>query len=100
MPGGFQPALPQMDQVAFGLDLARTAKLIERHLCATERRFSDDDDMAVHDGLVLDRKCVERTAELRHGEQQRRLKSFPMPRFDERADGVEVTAHDRLGKHD
>ena len=69
VPGRFQPTLPQMDQVALGLDLARAAKLIERHRRATEWRFSDNDDVAVHDGLVLDRKCVERTAELRHGEQ-------------------------------
>ncbi len=29
--GGFQPTLPQMDQVTLGLHLARAAKLIERH---------------------------------------------------------------------
>ena len=92
MARGFQPALSQMDQMALGLYFARAPKLIERHGRAMEWRLSSNHHVTVHDGLILDGKRVERTAELRHREQQRRFESFSMPGFDERADRVEVTA--------
>src|SRR4051812_8621329 len=87
---GRNPALPQVNEVAARLRLARPSEIFVVDGDAVKRRLTVDDRMAVEDGLILERKGVERTTELVHRHDQGRRKLLTVPRLDQRTERVEV----------
>ena len=83
-----------MNQVAARLHFARVPQVVRINPAPVERRSARHEDVPIEDGLVLERKRVERAAEFILGDEERRGQLVAMPRLNQDAARVEVVSRD------
>ena len=82
---GFDPALPQMNQMTARLGLAGAAQIISIDGDAADRTDAIDHDVIVEQRLILSRERVERSMELVWRDDDWRRRAVPMPGFGQTA---------------